>query len=120
MKNRAKKLNDYELKQINEEFEPVTFNNEFDFVYEEQVPNTAILLTDGELTLYKKNKLLEVIDPGHLLGAYQLLHNEPVKFTCKVGRKSKVILLDKSTLLAATDNPSSPLSTIVNDLKNKV
>lgn len=119
MKNKLKKFNDLELQQINDEFKAVTFNNEFDFVYEEQVPNTAILLTDGELTLYRKNKLLEVIDPGHLLGAYQLLHNEPVKYSCKVARNSKVILLDKSTLLEASDDPSSPLSSLVRDIKKK-
>ncbi len=118
MKSRLKKLTTREIKKIQSYLTPIIFNNSFDFVYEKQVPNTAILLTAGELQLYQKNRLMEIINPGHLLGAYQLIHNEPVNYACKIGKSSEAILIDKSTLIEASADPKSPLATIIKDLKN--
>jgi len=117
MKKKMKKLEPNQIKCLSENFKEIVFNNDFDFVYEEQVPNSAILLLDGELLLCKKNKIIESIHPGSLLGAYQLLHNEPVKLACKIGRKSKAILLNKTALLESLKDETSPLFEIIHQLQ---
>ncbi|MFZ4713191.1 MAG: hypothetical protein ACOYL6_05755 [Bacteriovoracaceae bacterium] len=116
MKKKIKCLNPEEIQVINEHFEEMTFPNDFDFVYESQVPNSAILLMDGELRLCKKNKVVEVIKPGVLIGVYQLLNNIPVKLSWKLGKKSKAILLNKSVIMNALKNKNSPLFNILNTL----
>lgn len=113
MKKKMKQLTPNQIEIFNNEFEEMCFHNDFDFVYEHQIPNSAIMLLDGELLLLKRNKIVEVIKPGILLGVHQLLNNEPVRFACKISRKSKAILLNKSTLMDTIKNKKSPLFEIL-------
>lgn len=108
-----KPLTPSQIKIIYDHFEKLSFNTDFDFVYEHQVPNSAIMLLDGELLLLKKNKIVDSIKPGILLGVHQLLNNEPVKFACKIARQSKAILLNKSALLDIVKNRKSPIFEIL-------
>lgn len=108
-----KQLTQEQVQAINQNFEQMVFNNDFDFVYEHQIPNSAIMLIDGELQLLKRNRIIEVIKPGMLLGLHQLINNEPVRFACKIARKSKAILINKSALLDAIKNKKSPLFEII-------
>lgn len=115
MKKKMKKLSANELKTLTELFPSLQFNNDYDFVYEKQIPNAGILLIEGEMALIKKNKILENIVPGFIMGVYQLLHNEPVKFACKIKKNAKAILFDKSTLKEELKNKNSPLYSILKE-----
>jgi CRP-like cAMP-binding protein len=117
MKKKMKQLDPSQIKKLSENYKEIVFNNDFDFVYEEQIPNSALILIDGEILLSRKNKIIEKIHPGSLLGAYQLLHDEPVKFACKINRKSKAILLNKTALLECLRDRTSPLFEIIQQLQ---
>lgn len=117
MKKKMKQLTPAQLKEINQNYEEIIFNNDFDFVYEHQIPNSAIMLLDGELFLLKNNRIVETVKPGILLGIHQLLNNEPVKFACKIARKSKAILINKTALLDTVKNKKSPLFEILEGVK---
>lgn len=109
METQINKLAPEELKKLLDRFKSKKFNSDFNLVYEKQIPNVAVLLTNGEVQIYKRNKLLDIVGPGALLGLTQLLQNKALNFTCKIGKDSEVILFDRSTLLEEQKNPESPL-----------
>jgi signal-transduction protein with cAMP-binding, CBS, and nucleotidyltransferase domain len=117
MKKNIKKLTSQELAILKKHFKPIKFNHSFNLVYEEQVPNTGIVLLDGGLDILRKKKVEESIAPGNLLGLHQLLHNEPVKRGCQIRKDSEVIMIQKSDVLEALEDEDSELYPILACLK---
>lgn len=115
MKNNIKKLSKQEIKSLKKQFQTLKFNNDFNLVYESQVPNTGIVLLNGELALFKKKKLQSTVKPGNMLGVYELLNNEPVEHGCMVIGNSELIMIQKSDILAALDDKESELYGILKE-----
>lgn len=106
-----------DLLKFSKTFEVLTFKNDFDLVYEQQVPTTGILLLEGEINLIKNAKIIQKITPGHLLGVNQLLTEKSVNYGCRVKANSKIILLGKSEVLAYVKNKKSELFPILKSAK---
>jgi len=98
MKKKFKILSSDEMDVLKARFDTFTFNRDTDLVYENQIPNTGVVLVDGELNLFKRSKILEKINSSVALGVYQLVNDEPVKIGIKVKSPSEVILLNKSEI----------------------
>lgn len=109
MKRKMQKLSPQEISAIRKQYEPMKFQNAFDLVYENHIPNTGILLIKGKAQLTRRKKAMETVEPGALLGVHQLVKGEPVKFGCKLQENAEVILLQKSDLLEAMEDENSPL-----------
>lgn len=93
-------------------FEPLTFNNSFDLVYEKQVPNTGVVLLGGELELVRHNQVTDKIGPGCMVGLQQLINNEPVKSGCKVKENSVLLMIQKTDIVEALQDAKSELHRI--------
>lgn len=108
-----KKLSTKDLDILKACFESVTFENSFVLVYEKQVPNTGVVLLDGELQLFRnKQQVTERIEPGYIVGLQQMINNETVKYGCKVKENSKLIILRKAEIKEALENKNSDLHRI--------
>lgn len=115
MNNKIKKLTQLQIKNLKKQFQSLKFSNDFDLVYESQVPNTGIVLLNGELALFQKKKIKSMIKPGNMLGVYELLNNEPVSHGCKVIGNSELIMIQKSDILDALSDEESDLYAILKD-----
>jgi len=113
MNNSIKKLTPLQIKALKKKFQILKFNNDFNLVYESQVPNTGIVLLQGKLALIKKKKIQATIQPGSMLGVHELLNNEPVNQGCKVMGNSELIMIQKSDLIEALDDKNSDLYDIL-------
>jgi len=111
-------LNQADIDLLLNNFELLTFKNDFDLVYENQVPNAGIALIQGEIEIIKKSKVDSVVKDGHLLGVPELLSQEPVDFGCRVKGKSKVVLLGRSDILESTQNKKSKLFPLLKAVNN--
>lgn len=92
-------LSSADIDILKKDFEILTFLNDFDLVYENQVPCAGIALIEGQIELTKDSKVELIICSGHLLGVGQLLNGTPVRYGCRLKAKSKIILLGKSDIL---------------------
>lgn len=110
-------LNTSEIETLKKEFELLTFPNDFDLVYEDQVPNAGIALIEGKIELIKDSKVLATINEGSLLGVNQMLKEEPLKYGCRVKAKSKIILLGKSDVLNLRPKKKSSTHPIIKAIK---
>lgn len=115
MKENIKKLTAQQIKFLRKQFNSLVFNSNFDLVYESQVPNTGIVLLNGEIALYRKKKVKAIVTPGHMLGVCKLLNNEPAQHDYKVSQNSELIMLQKSDILEAIDNQDSELYAIIKE-----
>jgi CRP-like cAMP-binding protein len=115
MKNNIKKLSSQELNTLRKKFRPMKFLSDFFLVYESHIPNTGIVLLNGELALTKKKKTKEVIGPGNMLGVYELLNNHPADLGCQVKSNSELIMIQKSDLMDALADKSSELYAIIKE-----
>jgi len=115
MKKRIKRLTSEEISILKGRYNPLRFINEFDLVYESQVPNTGIVLLEGEIALCKKRKIHETILPGCLIGVYELINNEPVKLGCKVKSNAELIMIQKSEILDALNDKDPELYEIIKE-----
>lgn len=68
-------------------------------VYENQIPQVAMILLSGHAYMKSRRKIIKTIDPGILLGAYHLLHDHPVIFGCEISAHSEVMLIHKSEII---------------------
>ncbi|MFP5384756.1 MAG: hypothetical protein ACLGHN_01665 [Bacteriovoracia bacterium] len=98
-----------DLEKLQKEFEVLTFPNDFDLVYQDQIPSAGIAVVEGALELLKNSKVMETINPGQVIGISHLLEEIPFKFVCRVKANSKIILIGKSKLLSSIKNKRSPL-----------
>lgn len=99
MKDKVNPLDPEMIEALKEDFETLTFPNDFDLVYENQVPATGVALLEGFIELTKGSKVKGKYSSGYILGLSQLLEDTPVKFGLRVKAKSKVILIGKSKFL---------------------
>lgn len=102
-----------ELESIQKTFQSLTFNSDFDLVYESQTPNTGVILLSGEIELIKNNQVKMTLGPGCFLGFYSLLNNEPSEFGFRVKKGSKIILIQKLEMIIAVKRKKSPLHLIL-------
>jgi hypothetical protein len=115
MKNNIKKLTLGQIRFLKKKYESVTFNSDFHLVYETQIPNTGIVLLNGEINLIRKKKSQTLAIPGIMLGVYELLNNIPVGHGCKVMENSELIMLQKSDILEALNDEESKLYEIIKE-----
>jgi signal-transduction protein with cAMP-binding, CBS, and nucleotidyltransferase domain len=116
MKTELNKLTQEELAILKERSDVLSFPYDCDLVYDHQIPNAGIALLDGEIELTKKSKTLKKIDYNCLYGVQQLLEEKPVKLGCKIKKNSKVILLGRSEIIEALQNPSSRFSQLIQNI----
>jgi signal-transduction protein with cAMP-binding, CBS, and nucleotidyltransferase domain len=119
MKNHIQQIDLSDLETITDVFGIMTFSNDFDLVYEKQIPNTGIILLQGELSLTKKKSSLIVVTPGSLLGLQNMLNGIPINFKCSVKKDTSVILLPKSEIMKILKKKNSPLYKILFDCSYK-
>lgn len=113
MKEKIIQLKPEELLKISQSFERHTFKNDFDLVYENQIPSAGILLLEGSIDLISNAKVVMKIYPGHLLGVTHLMNAQPVTYGCRVKANSQIILLGKSDILTYVKNKKSDLFPIL-------
>lgn len=116
MKEKIYTLTFEEITALVKNFEVLTFNNNFDLVYEKQVPSAGIAIIEGEVELIKNSKPIETIQPGHLLGVMQLLNHKSVKFGCRMKSNTKVVLLGKMDLLLLIKDRKSIIAKTIREL----
>lgn len=117
MMEKVNPLNSAEIEALKEDFELLTFPNDFDLVYENQVPCAGIAIIEGHVELIKDSKVEQIIPEGNILGITHILNGLPVKYGCRVKGKSKIILLGKSDILAFGQNKKSKLHPVVKAAK---
>jgi CRP-like cAMP-binding protein len=113
MKGKARKLTSREIKILRENYQSIRFNSDFDLVYESHVPNTGIVLIEGQIALLKRKKIQGTLEAGTLIGVQEMIDNEPVSMGCKVMGNSELILLNKSEVLTALNDRNSELYAII-------
>lgn len=109
MKEKIILLGPEDLTKLSSSFEILTFKNDFDLVYEHQIPSAGIALLEGNIELIQNSLVAQIIKPGHLLGVNQLLSGKAVDYGCRVKANSKIILLGKSEVLAYVKDKKSQL-----------
>jgi signal-transduction protein with cAMP-binding, CBS, and nucleotidyltransferase domain len=115
MKNNIPQLDALSLKRIAEFFEVITFNNDFDLVYEKQISNTGIILFHGEIELFKKKKSLLINTPGSIVGINSMLENVPLHYNCRVKKDSTIIMLPKSEIIKILQKRNDPLFKLISE-----
>lgn len=113
MKEKIIQLKPEDLLKFSQSFELLTFKNDFDLVYENQIPSAGIVLLEGLIELVSRSKVVMNVYPGHLLGVMNLLNAQPVTYGCRVKANSKIILLGKSDILNYVKNKKSDLFPIL-------
>lgn len=110
----AKYLRDQDIQLLRKHFDVLTINRPYQMVYENQIPQVAMILLSGSALLKSKRKIIKTIDPGILLGAYHLIHEHPVVFGCEISAKSEVLLIHKSEIIEiVVADPSDPRKLIL-------
>jgi signal-transduction protein with cAMP-binding, CBS, and nucleotidyltransferase domain len=117
MKKLVSALNEKQIEELKESHEILSISDDFDIVYEKQIPNTGIALIQGEIELTKRSKFFERINSGSLFGIYQLIHQEPIKVGCKVKKDSKIILLGRSEILESLKDSKSKLFQLIKEYR---
>lgn len=107
MQKKISELTNDQIQKLKEDFEVLEFSHDFNVVYENQIPNTGVILIEGEIELTKRSKVMRKIFPLCLLGIHYLINNEQVPLGCKVKKDSKVILIGKSEILEILGNSKS-------------
>lgn len=80
--------------------EVVVFRSPTQIIYSGQIPMAAYLLLEGSITLRDaQNRKLKNCDQGVLLGFTEIYNNTPYKYTAEIHQNSKVLILDRSTIL---------------------
>lgn len=91
----------------------VLIPNDFDFVYEKQIPCLAVALIDGRIETIKRSKVVETIPPSTLFGIHQIMNNEKVKRSFRIKAGSTIVLISKSEIMDAIKSPKSKLMQLV-------
>ena len=115
MKNNIPQLDALNLKRIADFFEVITFNNDFDLVYEKQISNTGIILFHGEIELFKKKKSLLINTPGSIVRINSMLENVPLHYNCRVKKDSTIIMLPKSEIIKILQKRNDPLFKLISE-----
>lgn len=98
MNYNSKTLNTNEIELLKKYFDVVTFPHDYQMVYENQIPQVALVLINGSIHLKVRKKIIKILVPGVLIGAFHLLHDHPVVYGCEISAQSQVVLIHKSEL----------------------
>lgn len=115
MRHDIKELGEKEINFLKKHFGKLKFNSDFDLVHESQVPNTGIVLLNGELALFKQNKIQKTARPGSMLGVSLLYYNEPSEDRCTLKGNSEIIIIHKSDIIEALSDKDSELYAILKE-----
>lgn len=110
------KLSEKEITTLKELQSPLFFQNDYDFIYESQIPNVGLVFLQGEVKLLKKKKVLDSLPIGSMIGLYHLIHNTPLPMGVKICKNSSVLMLEKSAILEALSLKSGALYQIISSL----
>ncbi len=113
MKKKLNLLTSAQMEKLQSQHEVLSFKNDFDLVYEMQIPNGGVALLEGFIELTKNHTSHEFLPPGCLLGVHHILNEEPVSYGCKIKKNSKIIILGKSEILESVRNKRSSLFQIL-------
>jgi hypothetical protein len=113
MKKKAFKLTKDEMELLGQNFEILSFERSCKLVYEHHIPTNGIALVEGEISIFRRSRELEKVQPGTVLGIHQLFYNVPVKAGCLIQEGSKVILLTRSDIVKCLNEESSILNRIL-------
>lgn len=76
------------------------YSSQTQLIYAGQVPTAAYLLVEGKIILKDAQKrTIRVCEKHSLIGFPELYNKIPYKYTVEIENGSKVIILDKSTML---------------------
>lgn len=81
------------------EYQRIEINFETHVIYEGHIPNVGYLLLEGDAYLCKRNRPLQRLQKNSLVGVEELLGHTPFKWGLKVGPGTKLLILDRSTLM---------------------
>lgn len=118
MKKDITVLHESEIALLTHFCEVLTFNEDFDLVYEHQIPHIGIALLAGEIALIRKKIPTDKLASGHLLGLGHLLNSQPLKQGLRVRKNSKLVVLSKTMIEETLNNPGSQLYPLVHKLAN--
>lgn len=116
MKENPIELSAEEITTIINDFGRLRFSNEFDIVYESQVPTAAIILLEGRVDFIKRNKSRGESNCGTLMGIDQLFHDQPVRYGARISAGSELVVIPKSAIMEAVRNESSSLYPVLRKL----
>lgn len=80
----------------------ITYQRDEVIIYEGHVPRLGFILVEGKLDIIMSKTKKEVA-PLNAVGVKELLSNQPFKYTVKIYPNTKVLPLDRSTLLLLAD-----------------
>ena len=115
MNAKIKTLTTQQVKFLKKKFKPLKFNADFHLVYESQIPNTGIVLLDGQITFIHKRKKLPQVGKGLIFGIYEILNNIPSMHGCLVVGNSELIMIQKSDLIEAMEAKNCELFEIIKE-----
>ncbi|MEX0798214.1 MAG: cyclic nucleotide-binding domain-containing protein [Bacteriovoracaceae bacterium] len=84
---------------------PRTFLAPEALVYSGQVPQAGYVLLEGKITFDSRNKTFETVPKNSMICVKELLSNSPVPRTIQIHPNSKVLILDKSSVLEMLRSP---------------
>ena len=113
---KIEKFNDQELALLLVHLDVLSFANDFDLVYEKQIPNTGVAVVEGEVLITKRSRLVETVSSGGIICVSQLYYQEPVKLGARVKKNSRVILIGRSDIEEALRHKDSGLFHLMNKI----
>tara|TARA_B110000908_G_C9939797_1_gene307714 strand:+ start:214 stop:546 length:333 start_codon:yes stop_codon:yes gene_type:complete len=86
------------------ELESCTYSTDTPLFYEGNVPVVAYIILSGEVLLSRRKKIIQTLSAGSLIGIKLLHGHTPSLYTAVVKGGSKILFLDRSTLLELSDH----------------
>ncbi len=83
--------------------EGCTYGANTPLFYEGHVPIVAFIILSGQVHFSKRKKVVQTLCAGSLIGMNLLLNHAPSIYTAIAEAESKVLFLDRSTLLEMTE-----------------
>lgn len=84
-------------------------------IYEGHVPRVGFVLLEGKLEIIMSKSKKEVT-PNNAIGVRELAKNQPYKYTVKIYPNTKVLPLDRSTLLSLCEVDDENIRDFANEL----
>ena len=109
-------LTEEEIAILKRDRSPLYFQNDFDLIYESQIPNMGIILLEGELKFIKKKKILSSLPQGALIGIRNIINNIPFPMGLKIYKDSSILMIEKSEIMEALANKSGNLYHIISSI----
>lgn len=86
-----------------DKLEGCTYSTDTPLFYEGHVPIVAFIILSGQVHFSKRKKIVQTLCAGSLIGMNLLLNHSPSIYTAVAEAKSKVLFLDRSTLMELSD-----------------